>query len=82
LKKGISDAVTISDLGQLARHLGVDYEFGTDANSKYLKSSMTDYLQAKEHQGDEKCQRFVDNFSAAKSKSYVRTWYVFYAATV
>ena len=46
LKKGISDAVTISDLGKLVRHLGVDYEFGTDTNGKYLKSSMTDYLQA------------------------------------
>jgi hypothetical protein len=31
-------------------------------------------------QGDEKCRRFVDNFSAAKSNSYVHTWYVFYAA--
>ena len=46
LKKGISDAVTISDLGKLVRHLGVDFAFGTDTNGKYLKSSMTDYLQA------------------------------------
>jgi hypothetical protein len=37
-------------------------------------------MRSKEHQGDEKCQRFVDNFSAAKSNSYVRTLYVFYAA--
>jgi hypothetical protein len=37
-------------------------------------------MKSEEQQGDEKCQRFVDNFSAAKPNSYVRTWYVFYAA--
>jgi hypothetical protein len=37
-------------------------------------------MKSEEQQEDEKRQRFVDNFSAAKSNSYVRTWYVFYAA--
>ena len=46
IKKGISDAVTISDLGKLVRHLGVDYEFGQDKSGKYVRSSMTDYLDA------------------------------------
>ncbi|KAI2503033.1 gag-polypeptide of LTR copia-type [Fragilaria crotonensis] len=46
IKKGISDAVAISDLGNLVRHLGVDYETGRDKSGKYIRSSMTDYLEA------------------------------------
>ncbi|KAI2512112.1 GAG-pre-integrase domain [Fragilaria crotonensis] len=46
IKKGISDAVAVSDLGNLVRHLGVDYETGRDQTGKYIRSSMTDYLQA------------------------------------
>ena len=37
-------------------------------------------MNSTEQQGDEKCQKFDDNFSAAKFNSYVRTWYVFYVA--
>jgi hypothetical protein len=37
-------------------------------------------MNSTEQQGDEKCQKFVDNFSAAKFNFYVRTWYVFYVA--
>jgi len=44
LKQGISGAVTISDLGKLERHLGVDYEFGLDEYGSYIKSSMTEYI--------------------------------------
>jgi hypothetical protein len=46
LKKGISGAVTISDLGKLVRHLGVDYEFGRDDYGNYIKSSMTEYIES------------------------------------
>jgi uncharacterized protein YihD (DUF1040 family) len=46
LKKGISCTVTISDLGKLVRHLGVDYEFGRDAYGDYIKSSMTEYIES------------------------------------
>ena len=45
LKRGISCAVTISDLGKLVRHLGVDYEFGRDDYGAYIKSSMTEYIE-------------------------------------
>ena len=43
IKIGISGQVKISDLGNLKRHLGVDYEFGCDAQGRYLLSSMTEY---------------------------------------
>jgi hypothetical protein len=46
LKKGMSGAVTISDLGKLVRHLGVDYEFGRDDFGNYIKSSMTEYIES------------------------------------
>jgi hypothetical protein len=46
LKKGMSGAVTISDLGKLVRHLGVDYEFGRDDYGNYIKSSMTEYIES------------------------------------
>ena len=46
LKKGISGTVTISDLGKLVRHLGVDYEFGRDDYGNYIKSSMTEYIES------------------------------------
>jgi uncharacterized protein YihD (DUF1040 family) len=46
LKKGISNEVTISDLGALVRHLGVDYEFGRDEHGNYIKSSMTPYIES------------------------------------
>jgi hypothetical protein len=46
LKRGISCAVTISDLGKLVRHLGVDYEFGRDDYGAYIKSSMTEYIES------------------------------------
>ncbi|KAI2499054.1 Reverse transcriptase (RNA-dependent DNA polymerase) [Fragilaria crotonensis] len=46
LKKGISGAVAISDLGKLVRHLGVDYEFGRDDYGNYIKSSMTEYIES------------------------------------
>ena len=46
IKKGISAIVKISDLGKLKRHLGVDYEFGTDEDGDYILSNMTDYVQS------------------------------------
>ncbi|KAI2500538.1 hypothetical protein MHU86_13962 [Fragilaria crotonensis] len=46
IKKGVAGSVTISDLGRLKRHLGVNYEFGTDKNGDYILSGMTDYLEA------------------------------------
>jgi hypothetical protein len=46
LKRGISCAVTISDLEKLVRHLGVDYEFGRDDYGVYIKSSMTEYIES------------------------------------
>jgi hypothetical protein len=44
IKIGITGQVKISDLGNLKRHLGVDYEWGCDAHGKYIQSSMTEYL--------------------------------------
>ena len=46
IKKGVAGSVTITDLGRLKRHLGVNYEFGTDENGDYILSGMTDYLDA------------------------------------
>jgi hypothetical protein len=46
IKKGITTSVKISDLGKLKRHLGVDYEFGTDEDADYILSNMTDYIEA------------------------------------
>jgi histone deacetylase 1/2 len=46
IKFGISKSVTISDLGNLKRHLGVDYEFGSDSEGDYIKAHMTDYIEA------------------------------------
>ena len=44
IKSGIKDCVSISDLGVLQRHLGVDYEFGSDHLGKYLRCSMDNYV--------------------------------------
>jgi hypothetical protein len=46
MKIGISGQVKISDLGNLKRHLGVDYKFGCDAQGPYIRSSMTEYLDS------------------------------------
>ena len=46
IKRGITGSVKISDLGKLKRHLGVDYEFGTDEDGDYIMSYMTDYIKA------------------------------------
>ena len=46
IKKGISRTVKISDLGKLKRHLGVDYDFGKDSEGNYIRSHMTDYMEA------------------------------------
>jgi hypothetical protein len=46
IKIGISGQVIISDLGNLKRHLGVDYKFGCDAQGPYIQSSMTEYLNS------------------------------------
>jgi hypothetical protein len=52
LKRGISSAVTISDLGKLVRHHGVDYEFGRDDYGAYMKSSMTEYKDKRDFEKD------------------------------
>ena len=44
IKSGIKDCVSISDLGVLRRHLGVDYEFGSDHLGNYLRCSMDNYV--------------------------------------
>jgi hypothetical protein len=36
IKIGISGQVKITDLGNLKRHLGVDYKFGCDAQGRYI----------------------------------------------
>jgi hypothetical protein len=46
IKVGITGQVKISDLGNLKRHLGVDYDFGCDAHGQYIRSSMTEYLDS------------------------------------
>ena len=46
IKAGISRSVKISDLGNLKRHLGVDYEFGTDSEGDFIRSYMTDYVES------------------------------------
>ena len=42
IKSRIQDQVSISDLGDLRRHPGIDYEFGTDEHGSYLRCSMKD----------------------------------------
>ena len=37
--------MSISDLGDLRRHLGIDYEFGTDEHGSYLRCSMNAYAE-------------------------------------
>jgi hypothetical protein len=46
IKIGISGQVQISDLGNLKRYLGVDYEFGCDAQGRYIRSSLTEYFNS------------------------------------
>jgi hypothetical protein len=46
IKIGIAKTVKISDLGKLKRHLGVDYEFGSDTNGPFVRCHMTDYMDA------------------------------------
>ena len=46
IKIGITKTVKILDLGKLKRHLGVDYEFGSDKNGPFVRCHMTDYLEA------------------------------------
>ena len=43
IKSRIQDQVSISDLGDLRSHLGIDHDFGTDEHGSYLRSCMKDY---------------------------------------
>ena len=44
-KKEIKDYFTIKELGQLNKHLGVWYEWGSDKDGRYLESNMEDFVQ-------------------------------------
>ena len=46
IKEGIAKTVKISDLGKLKKHLGVDYEFGSDEEGNFVKCHMSEYLKA------------------------------------
>ena len=46
LKNRISEQVKISDLRNLKRHLGVDYEFGRDEHGEYIQTTMKDYHES------------------------------------
>ena len=45
LKKTMRERVTISDLGAIVTHLGVDYKLCEDDDGKYFECSMESYLQ-------------------------------------
>jgi hypothetical protein len=63
IKIRISGQVKISDLGNLKRHLGVDYEFGCDAQGPYIQSSMTEYLDSMVRDFEKDMSRSIKTFS-------------------
>ncbi len=53
----------ISDLRNLKRHLGMDYEFGCDAQGRYIRSSMTEYHDSMVHDFEKGMSGSIKTFS-------------------
>ena len=60
---GITGKVKISDLGKLKRHLGVDYEFGSDEKGNYIRASMTDYIESIVRDYEKDMESVIKEFS-------------------
>jgi hypothetical protein len=63
LKKTMRERVTISDLGPIDTHLGVDYKLCEDADGKYFECSMESYLSDAVKKFEELTGKEVRNYA-------------------